>query len=144
MSREEYTAAEMVEAIKAEDGVVRDVADRLGCSRMTVYRYRKRYKTVSDALEKQRTDLVYEMRDRAKDMARDDDVSDAVQWNAILKLLKVFDDEYDWAERRRTDITSGGEPINSVTLNVVETSADEFENEVRPTPKTNGKANGEA
>jgi len=144
MSNEHYTAKEMVEAIKAEDGVVRDVADRLGCSRMTVYRYRKRYKTVSDALEKQRTDLVYEMRDRAKDMARDEDVSDAVQWDAILKLLKVFDDEYDWAERRRTDITSGGEQINAVTLNVVETDAEDFENEVRPTPQANGKANGKA
>lgn len=113
MSRQrEYTAREMVDAIEAEDGVVRDVADRLGCSRMTVYRYRDRYKTVAEALDKQRTDLVFEMRDRLKDLARDPDVSDGVRRDAIQKLLEVFDDEIDWADRERKEHSGpNGDPM---------------------------------
>jgi AcrR family transcriptional regulator len=104
-SSREYTASEVVEAIEAEDGVVRDVAERLGCSRMTVYRYRDRYKTVAEALEKNRTDLVFEMRDRLKDLARDPEVTDSVRRDAIQKLLEVFDDEIDWSDRQRTEHT---------------------------------------
>jgi ACT domain-containing protein len=104
-SSREYTASEVVEAIEAEDGVVRDVAERLGCSRMTVYRYRDRYKTVAEALEKNRTDLVFEMRDRLKDLARNPEVTDSVRRDAIQKLLEVFDDEIDWSDRQRTEHT---------------------------------------
>ena len=114
-TEERYTAKEMVEAIKAEDGVVSDVADRLGCSRMTVYNYRKRYKTVADALDEQRTDLVYEMRDRLKDQARNEDVNDAVQQKAILKLLEVFDKEIEWSDKQRQEVTGkGGSPVQVV------------------------------
>lgn len=129
MGKRQYTAKEMVEAIEAEDGVVRDVADYLGCSRMTVYRYADRYKTVQEAIEKTRTDTVAEMRDRLKDIARTPGHKD--EYKAIVKMLEVFDDEYDWADRKKTDVTSGGEPIDSITLNVVETDADEFEQETR-------------
>lgn len=102
----------MVEAINAEDGVVKDVAERLGCSRLTVYRYRDRYKTVEEALEKNRTDLVYEMRDRLKDMARDESVSDNVRFKAQIRMLEVFDDEVDWEERKRLDHgNAGDEPL---------------------------------
>jgi len=114
----EYTAKEMVEAIEAEDGVVSDVADRLGCSRMTVYRYKSRYKTVEQALERSRTDLVFEMRDRLKDQARDDDVSDAVQQKAILKLLEVFDDEIEWSDKERKELSDpNGDPITIKVVN---------------------------
>jgi len=108
----------MVEAIEAEDGVVRDVAERLGCSRMTVYRYRNRYKTVEQALEKNRTDLVFEMRDRLKDQARSDEVSDAVQQKAILKLLEVFDDEIEWSDKERKELSDpNGDPITIKIVN---------------------------
>jgi len=114
----EYTAKEMVQAIEAEDGVVRDVAKRLGCSRMTVYRYRDRYKTVEEALEKNRTDLVYEMRDRLKDQARDEEVSDAVQQKAILKLLEVFDDEIEWSDKERKELSDpNGNPLTIKVVN---------------------------
>jgi transposase-like protein len=127
----EYTAKEMVEAIEAEDGVVKDVAERLGCDRTTVYRYRKRYKTVAQALERARTDLVYEARDRLKDLMRSDGHKD--QYRAIVKILEVFDDEYDWGDRQKTDITSGGDPVENVRLNVIHTDADDFEQETRTT-----------
>ena len=116
--KREYTAKEMVQAIEAEDGVVRDVAERLGCSRMTVYRYRDRYKTVAEALEKNRTDLVFEMRDRLKDQARGDDVSDAVQQKAILKLLEVFDDEIEWSDKERRELSDpNGDPLTIKVVN---------------------------
>lgn len=108
MGKRQYTAKEMVEAIEAEDGVVRDVADRLGCSRMTVYRYRDRYKTVAKALEKNRTDLVFEMRDRLKDLARDEEVSDSVRRDAVLKLLEVFDTEIDWKDKKGIEHSGDG------------------------------------
>jgi AcrR family transcriptional regulator len=104
----EYTAQEMVEAIEAEDGIVRDVAERLGCSRMTVYNYRDRFKTVEQALDQQRTDLVFEMRDRLKDLARDPDVTDSVRRDAIQKLLEVFDEEIDWSDRQRKEHSGDG------------------------------------
>lgn len=103
--KEAYTAKEVVEAIEEEDGIVADVAHNLGCSKMTVYRYRDRYKTVAKALEKNQTDLVYEMRDRYKDLARDEDTSDNTKEKAIRKLLEMFDDEIDWADRERKEMS---------------------------------------
>jgi ACT domain-containing protein len=113
-NQRDYTAKEMVDAIEAEDGIVRDVAERLGCSRMTVYRYRDRYKTVAEALEKQRTDLVFEMRDRLKDLARNPDVTDTVRRDAIQKLLEVFDDEIDWSDRERKEHSGPEGPVEVV------------------------------
>lgn len=125
-SEREYTAAQMVTAIEAEDGVVRDVAERLGCSRMTVYRYRDRYKTVAEALDQQRTDLVFEMRDRLKDLARDADVSDNVRRDAIQKILEVFDEEIDWADRERKEHSGpGGEPMKMHFVDPTEVEIDD-------------------
>jgi Fe-S cluster assembly scaffold protein SufB len=49
-----YTAEQMVEAIKDSGGIVSVVAQRLGCGRATVYRYRARYVSVRETLEAER------------------------------------------------------------------------------------------
>jgi hypothetical protein len=46
MSSERYTAAQIIEALKATKGMVYLAADKLGCSHQTVYNYIERYPTV--------------------------------------------------------------------------------------------------
>ena len=70
-----------------------------------------------------------------KDAAPDD-------WRAAIALLERRFPER-WSKRTNVDITSGGEPVEGWQLEVVQTEADEFEQERResgdrPTARQNG------
>lgn len=130
MGQKQITCDDALEAVRAEDGVVADAAERLECSRMTIYRRAHEDDRIWEALHQERESLVNEMRQRAKEMARTAE-SERVRWDATMKILSVFDEDQDWADRKRTDVTSGGEPVSSIQLQVVETDADSFEQERR-------------
>jgi hypothetical protein len=53
-----------------------------------------------------------------------------VRYKAQLKLLEVFDDEIDWSDKQRL-AGPNDEPVGGVSLTVVHTDADDFENETR-------------
>jgi len=53
MSSERYTAAQIIEALKATKGMVYLAADRLGCSHQTVYNYIERYPTIKNEWDAQ-------------------------------------------------------------------------------------------
>jgi hypothetical protein len=53
MSAERYTAAQIIEALKATKGMVYLAADKLGCSHQTVYNYIERYPTVKTEWDSQ-------------------------------------------------------------------------------------------
>lgn len=51
MSKQKYTAAQMIEALRAAGGVIAVAARAIGCDRNTVYAYMGRYSTVKDAYD---------------------------------------------------------------------------------------------
>ncbi len=51
MGGRQYTAQEMIDAIHEARGFLTVAADKLGCSRRTVYRYMRDYPTVQEALD---------------------------------------------------------------------------------------------
>ena len=105
MSKQQYTAQEMIDAIWAANGVVRQAAARLGCTAATVYNYAQRYVTVKDAMHEARRNTYAEAQDSLVNMMRDPSHKDH-KW-AVDRLLKTYGesvpDGLDWAERERKE-----------------------------------------
>lgn len=127
----ETTCEEALEAVRQENGIVVDAAARIGCSPKTIYRRAKEDERIWEAIEEERDTLVRRLREVPKAIALDEDSEDRDRMKAAFKLLNVYDEDNDWSDRKSTDVTSGGEPVNDINLNVVTTNADEFKNEVR-------------
>jgi hypothetical protein len=51
-------------------------------------------------------------------------------WRAAIELLQRRFPQR-WSKKTNVDVTSGGDPIGEIKLNVIHTDADEFENETR-------------
>lgn len=51
-------------------------------------------------------------------------------WRAAVELLQRRFPQR-WSKKTNVDVTSGGDPIGEIKLNVIHTDADEFENETR-------------
>jgi len=114
MSKREYTAAQMIEALEAAGGVVRGAARRLGCSAMTIYRYADRYVTVREALEAARSDTYAEAQAYLLAMMRDREHKDH-KW-AVEQVLKTYGDKIsdglEWSDKKRLEHSGpGGEEI---------------------------------
>ena len=54
MAKERYTAAQVAEALDKHKGMVYLAAEALGCSHVTVYNYAKRYRSVQEAIDRNR------------------------------------------------------------------------------------------
>jgi hypothetical protein len=52
--KEQFTAAQVIEALEKTRGLKGPAAQALGCSRRTLYNYEKRYASVAEAIEEQR------------------------------------------------------------------------------------------
>jgi hypothetical protein len=65
-----YTAAQVADALDKHKGMVYLAADALGCSHQTVYNYAKRYKSVQEAIDRNRGQVV--------------DTAELALYNAIL------------------------------------------------------------
>jgi hypothetical protein len=107
---ERYTAQEVVEAIRgtgrwkesgASGGLISLVADRLGCNRRTVYRYRNKYASVREALDEERErtldftegELIHMIRDR----------SHPGHTTAVLFYLKTIGKGRGYVERMQVE-----------------------------------------
>lgn len=110
--KKKYTAKEMAEAIRECGGVIKDAAQTLGCDRSTIYRYADEYKTVEQAIENSRPPLVREARGRLADLMRDPEHKD--HYKALMKILEVHDDRYDWSDRERKEISGDAFDITIV------------------------------
>jgi len=107
MSRQrEYTAKQIVDAIHMAEGVVKDAADSLGCSRTTIYRYAAEYVTVERAIRQAREPLVLEARGWMREMMRNPDHKD--HYKAVKDVLVVYDDEMDWSDKERREHSGDG------------------------------------
>ena len=49
-----YTASDVIEALDRHNGMVYLAAESLGCSYQTIYNYAKRFKTVQEAIDRNR------------------------------------------------------------------------------------------
>ncbi len=100
-SPQEYTAAEVIAAIEAAEGVIVTAAKILGCSRPTVYDYVDRYVTVKQALKRSRRGLVAEAQGYLVAMMRDRAHKD--HYKSVKDILVNFDEDTDWSEKRRQE-----------------------------------------
>lgn len=107
MAQKRYSAKEVADAIRQAEGVVKDAAELLGCSRMTVYRYAAEYTTVEQAMETARKPLVLEARGWMREMMRKPEHRD--HYKATLKVLTVYDDELEWSDKQRQEIAGNPE-----------------------------------
>jgi hypothetical protein len=108
--KRKYTAAQVVEALQACQGLVYLAARRLGCSPTTIWAYRTRFKTVRDAVRQKRGELV----DTAE-LALLQGVQQGAPW-AVTFVLKHLGRGRGYVERQEVTGKEGGQ----VALEIVE------------------------
>jgi len=58
MAQRRYTTQEIIDALKATNGLVSLAAKRLGCTAQTIYNRAKRVKAVQEAIDEARAEIV--------------------------------------------------------------------------------------
>lgn len=104
MAKQRYTAAEVITAIERARGIKAVAAKILGCSRVTVDSYAKRYVTVAQACQQARETLI--------DVAEGQLVKavDGGEWPAVRYVLATLGKERGYSERQ--EITGAkGKPL---------------------------------
>lgn len=115
MSRHKYTAKEMIEVIRNNNGNILQASKELECSPATIYDYRKEYKTVAQAIKDERSKTYEEVTQSMEEIAKDEGHSKQA-W-AIERIQETYGenlkDGLDWTEKQRKEISSqGGFEIN--------------------------------
>lgn len=95
----EFTAEQMIDAIKSARGLITVAAARLGCSPKTVHRYIDKYPTVAAAKKEAREGILDMTEARLYHAANDGE-----QW-AVTFLLKNLGKDRGYVERSQIDHT---------------------------------------
>jgi len=111
-----YKAQEVIDALRKADGYISQAAALLGCTTVTVYDYKKNFKSVEIAwndIREKRHDFVESSLNTA---IKDGNVT------AMIFYLKTQARDRGWSEKQEIDVTSGGErvPIAIVKMDVSE------------------------
>jgi hypothetical protein len=95
---ERYTAEQVVAAIRQHDGIIIDTAAALGCTQQTIRNYRKRYRSVDQAIHDGRESLV----DQAEGVIRKslDSENENTALRAAMFVLKTLGKRRGWVERQ--------------------------------------------
>ena len=109
-----FTAAQVAQALRDCQGMVYLAARKLGCSPVTIWSYRKRFKTVRDAVRQKRGELV-----DAAELALVKGVQQGQPW-AVTFVLKHLGRRRGYVERREVTGKNGG----NLTLEIVERIVD--------------------
>lgn len=106
-----YSADQMIEAIRDSRGNLSTAADRLECTRQTVYNYAKDLKTVQQAID--------EERERMKDHVESKlyELIDERHPTAIIFYLKTQGKDRGYVERQQHEVT--GKDGGAVTVKVL-------------------------
>jgi hypothetical protein len=92
MSTQRYKAQEVVDAIRASNGVVQQAASALGCSPRTIYNYADRYVTVQEALDESRRDIAGEAEGYLVAMMRDRE--HPKHYKAVKDIARMYHPDY--------------------------------------------------
>lgn len=92
MSTQRYKAQEVVDAIRASNGVVQQAASALGCSPRTIYNYADRYVTVQEAMDESRKDLAGEAEGYLVAMMRDRE--HPKHYKAVKDIARMYHPDY--------------------------------------------------
>ena len=106
--RQHWTAAQVVEALTKNKGMVYYAAKSLGCSHTTIYNYAKRYASVREAMEAQDGEFV----DTAELKLRQA-VINGESW-AVLFALRTKGKERGYVERSEVTGKDGNEFVIKV------------------------------
>lgn len=85
---EKYTAAQMIEALRASGGVIAAAARMLGCSRNTVKRYIRTYVTVEEVFEEENETSLDTAEEALLDYVRGE--LDGLDLKTRLQAIKFF------------------------------------------------------
>ena len=108
MNKQVFTAAQVVEALTKNKGMVYYAAKSLGCSHTTIYNYAKRYASVREAMEAQDGEFV----DTAELKLRQA-VINGEAW-AVLFALRTKGKERGYVERSEVTGKDGNEFVIKV------------------------------
>lgn len=108
MSNQQYTAKQFIAATKGSHGVIKTIAERLGCSRQTIYNARDKYTTVADAIQNERGI----MRDTAEN-----ELFKLIQAGNITAIIFFLKCKAGYTETSQFDIdlTSNKKELKSLT-----------------------------
>lgn len=111
MSRKkQFSADQVIEALRNNNGILAAAARELGCSRKTVQNYRDEYATVREAYNEQRESLVDRLEFRFLERVESGDT------RAILFGLRTIGSSRGWSEQYRFEHSGpDGGPIETTT-----------------------------
>lgn len=109
-ARAKYKPERVARLIMREDGNMTRVAEMLGCSRTTLYRYLNEYEEVAQARDDAREGFVDLAEKKLRDAVKEGDTG------AIRFVLRCWGKKRGWTEKQEIDVTSGGQPINRKAL----------------------------
>lgn len=108
MATEKFTAGEMIEAIKKNNGILAKAAQALGCSRKTVSNYVNNYTTVKDAYDEANETNIDFVESKLMSNIQSGDTT------AIIFFLKTKAKKRGYVERTEQEISGkDGGPIES-------------------------------
>jgi len=104
-NRSRFTAAQVIQALNANKGMVYLAAKSLGCCHTTIYNYAKRYPSVQKAIDANRGAVV----DFAE-LKLYDAILAGEHW-AVAFALRTIGRDRGYVEKQALDVTSGGEAL---------------------------------
>ena len=107
--KQEFTAKQVCDACEGTGGIMALVARKLGCDRVTVWRYAQRYKTVRDALKQADEALTDTAEEKAGELIN------AKYWPAIRYRLMTKGKDRGYVERQELTGADGGDLSVTVT-----------------------------
>lgn len=107
MSKQRYSADEVIAALEQADGLVTGAARLLGCHPNTVHNYVNRYSTVADARDRTRESTIDEVESHLLRAIREGNVT------AMIFYLKTQAKHRGYVEREERDNT--GEVVVKVS-----------------------------
>lgn len=115
MALRDYTAGEIADALREAGGIITEAARKLDCSRTTIYKAIDEYKTVEEAREDARDELV----DRAEKKLVEK-VDRGEDWAIRMVLRTQRPDE--WEREKKQETTIKGDSDNPVPFEWVDGS----------------------
>lgn len=102
-----YTAKQFINAMPGTGGIVRTLAEKVGCSWITARRYIDKFPTVKLAWQAERNQVTDKAEHNIITAIRDKDLQMSKWW------LQVMRDEF--TTKTKTDITTGGDKLSPLT-----------------------------